>query len=204
MEGGVVTLQWAGAGDMWMVLVPSTSIAGTEGGSMDKIDFEAYIGLPITEEQFDAFELLYKSGCFEYWADFARKAQLIVNCLYLPGTKCCLRNERRRWVAVCEFHPDRYVRQEAREIYMFLRDLKMWYTEKDIIFRIEYVKDHILHILQDVDGAYVQHYDGYPIYVELDIPTLAAFCEKLLDTICHATGRLWKDEMEEVDNGEEN
>lgn len=162
---------------------------------MDKVDFEASVGLPITQEQFDAFKLLYQSGRFTNWMDFAKKAQPIVKRLHLPGTECCLEDEGRCWSIVCEFHPDIRVRREAKEIHRFLRDLKMWFTLEGTIFRNEFVGDYILHALQDIGGVCISRYGNYTSSAELDIPAVAAFCEKLPDTVCYATGRTWREEM---------
>ena len=165
----------------------------------DKIDFEAHVGLPITDEQFEAFKLLYHSGCFTDWADFARKALSIAWQLYLPGTKCCLEEEKHRWEVIYKNHPSRRVREDVLDIYLSLYALTLWHTPRGPIFRNEYVISHILDILRDIDGVCIFEQDRYSA-VELDTAALAAFCEKLPDTICHATGRTWREEMKEVEN----
>ena len=159
----------------------------------DRTDFEAHVGLPITEEQFEAFKLLYHSGCFTDWTEFARKAQQIVDWLYLPGTEYCLEEERGIWEIVYKHHPLRGVRQEAQEIYLFLDTLTMWHTPKGVIFRNEYVRDYIFDILQHVDGVILRQ-EGGCVIVELYLSVFAAFCKVLLDTVCHATGRTWREE----------
>lgn len=164
----------------------------------DKTDFEAYVGLPITEERFETFKLLYQSGCFMDWPDFLQKIQPMVDWLYLPDTECCLEYERRCWAMVSDFHPEEKVRQEAKKIYVFLRDLTMWYVSGDAFFHNECVEDYIVDILQDLDGVRIYGYGAYSS-VELKILPLGVFCNTLLDLTCHTTGRPWKDEMSEVE-----
>lgn len=168
---------------------------------MDKVDFEAHVGLPITYEQFEAFKLLYHSGCFTDWPDFARKALLIAERLYLPGTECCLEEEKHRWEMLYRNHPSRCVREDVLEIYSFLYSLKLWHTPRGVFFRNECVNDCMIEILKGVDGGCILQRDEYAI--ELDIPALAALCAKLPDTVCHATGRTWKEEMKEAGCGKE-
>lgn len=162
----------------------------------DRTDFEAHVGLPVTDEQFEAFELLYKSGYFTDWADFARRALSIVWRLYLPGTKCCLEEEKHRWEVMYRKHPSRCVRDEVLEIYLFLYSLSLWHTSKGVVLYNECVNDYTLKILQDIDGVCIFQRDGYSD-VELNIAALAAFCKALPDMVCHATGKTWREEMEE-------
>ena len=164
----------------------------------DRTDFEAHVGLPVTQEQFEAFELLYRSGCFTDWPDFARRVLLIVERLYLPGTDCCLEEEKHRWEVIYKNHTSACVREEVLEIYTFLYSLRLWHTPRGAIFRNEYVTDYMLETLKDVDGGCILQVDEYA--VELDIPYLVAFCKALPDMVCHATGRTWRDEVEEVEN----
>lgn len=163
----------------------------------DRIDFEAHVGLPITDEQFEAFKLLYHSGCFTDWADFAKKAQPIVDWLYLPVTDCCLGEEKYYWETIYKYHPSRRVREDALQIYTFLDTLEMWHTPKRVIFRNECVNDYMLETLQGIDGVCILQQDECSI-VELDIAALVAFCKAQSDMVYYATGRTWKEEVENV------